>query len=124
LIYIVINNNKIKYKLLEEMQRCTKDMENALGKNDENTFGQLMDTRKRLMDAVDVISGENLRLADTLPQGNKENTKYILSGKNLGVAQGNPLETAMAEAQKRISLLMKRLVNDNSTVDRLLRTKK
>ncbi|MEG0019734.1 MAG: hypothetical protein RR728_04225, partial [Oscillospiraceae bacterium] len=81
IMHKILSNLKAKYKLLEEMQRCTKDMENALGKNDENTFGQLMDTRKRLMDAVDVISGENLRLADTLPQGNKENTKYILSGK-------------------------------------------
>ncbi|MEG1801489.1 MAG: hypothetical protein RR162_02945 [Oscillospiraceae bacterium] len=120
----IASNLKAKYVAVEEMQVCTGNMKRALEANDENTFSKLLDSRKNLMDAVDRITAENVGLARELPGDTREKIQYILSGKSVGVAQGNPLETAIAQTQSRISLLMKKLINDNLAVDKLLRTKK
>lgn len=120
----ILSNLATEFDKINEMWVYTKDMEEALKNGDEQTFGLLLDMRKKLMDAVDVLNDDNKKITDALPQEAKDKIDWIFTEKNPDTKFDTVLEMDVFEAKKRIANLLKKLVVYNAQVEKMLNDKR
>lgn len=117
----ILLNLRDEFDKLNEMWVYTKDMEAALNAEDEQSFGLLLDMRKKLMDTVDILKEKNRAIVSALSKEEMDKINLVILIKDPKAEFETPLENDIFEAKKRISALMKKLVEYNAKVEKMLK---
>lgn len=123
----ILENLNKKYRHLDNIMNLTKDMEKAMLANDTFSFGKLLDMRGDLMIMVDELDKENYDIVGHLPGHLQEKiAAIIMPKKNMGaetLSLDNPLETNIYDTNKRIAVLLGKIIKLDNEINEKVRSK-
>ena len=82
----ILDNLKKKYKYLDSIFTCTKDMQKAFERQDAGSFERLLDMRGDAMMLASKLDEENLLIIEKLPAPLAEKMRAILFPKKFAAA--------------------------------------
>ncbi len=118
----ILDNLKKKYKYLDSIFTCTKDMQKAFELQDAVSFERLLDMRGDAMMLASKLDEENLLIIEKLPAPLAEKMRAILFPKKFGAANveslklDNPLQTNIYDTNKQIGQLLVKIVKLDAEV--------
>lgn len=118
----ILDNLKKKYKYLDSIFTCTKDMQKAFERQDAVSFERLLDMRGDAMMLASKLDEENLLIIEKLPAPLAEKMRAILFPKKFGAANveslklDNPLQTNIYDTNKQIGQLLVKIVKLDAEV--------
>ncbi len=118
----ILRNLQQKYNHLNNILNYTNEMETAARSDDSHVFGLLIEMRQKSMGEVDLLDSDNRSLLVMLPVSNREVMERILapgSGTNT-ISLDNQLETNVYDTQKRINLLLSKIIAQDKKVNSII----
>ena len=118
----ILDNLKKKYKYLDSIFTCTKDMQKAFERQDAVSFERLLDMRGDAMMLASKLDEENLLIIEKLPAPLAEKMRAILFPKKFSAANveslklDNPLQTNIYDTNKQIGQLLVKIVKLDAEV--------
>ena len=118
----ILDNLKKKYKYLDSIFTCTKDMQKAFERQDAGSFERLLDMRGDAMMLASKLDEENLLIIEKLPAPLAEKMRAILFPKKFAAANveslklDNPLQTNIYDTNKQIGQLLVKIVKLDAEV--------
>lgn len=118
----ILDNLKKKYKYLDSIFTCTKDMQKAFELQDAVSFERLLDMRGDAMMLASKLDDDNLVIIEKLPAPLAEKMRAILFPKKFGAANveslklDNPLQTNIYDTNKQIGQLLVKIVKLDAEV--------
>lgn len=118
----ILDNLKKKYKYLDSIFTCTKDMQKAFERQDAVSFERLLDMRGDAMMLASKLDDDNLLIIEKLPAPLAEKMRAILFPKKFGAANveslklDNPLQTNIYDTNKQIGQLLVKIVKLDAEV--------
>lgn len=118
----ILDNLKKKYKYLDSIFTCTKDMQKAFERQDAGSFERLLDMRGDAMMLASKLDEENLLIIEKLPAPLAEKMRAILFPKKFSAANvespklDNPLQTNIYDTNKQIGQLLVKIVKLDAEV--------
>lgn len=118
----ILDNLKKKYKYLDSIFTCTKDMQKAFERQDAVSFERLLDMRGDAMMLASKLDDDNLVIIEKLPAPLAEKMRAILFPKKFGAANveslklDNPLQTNIYDTNKQIGQLLVKIVKLDAEV--------
>ena len=118
----ILDNLKKKYKYLDSIFTCTKDMQKAFERQDAGSFERLLDMRGDAMMLASKLDDDNLLIIEKLPAPLAEKMRAILFPKKFGAANveslklDNPLQTNIYDTNKQIGQLLVKIVKLDAEV--------
>ena len=118
----ILDNLKKKYKYLDSIFTCTKDMQKAFERQDAGSFERLLDMRGDAMMLASKLDDDNLVIIEKLPAPLAEKMRAILFPKKFGAANveslklDNPLQTNIYDTNKQIGQLLVKIVKLDAEV--------
>ena len=118
----ILDNLKKKYKYLDSIFTCTKDMQKAFERQDAGSFERLLDMRGDAMMLASKLDEENLLIIEKLPAPLAEKMRAILFPKKFSAPNveslklDNPLQTNIYDTNKQIGQLLVKIVKLDAEV--------
>ena len=118
----ILDNLKKKYKYLDSIFTCTKDMQKAFERQDAGSFERLLDMRGDAMMLASKLDEENLLIIEKLPAPLAEKMRVILFPKKFSATNveslklDNPLQTNIYDTNKQIGQLLVKIVKLDAEV--------
>jgi hypothetical protein len=96
-------------------------MEKVIGINDPESLGAVLSMRQRTMDMIDDLNLEVAKILANMDNPYKDKTKLILSPTgDATLTLNNPLETNIFDTNKRILMLLQRIINLDDAIKKRL----
>lgn len=118
----ILDNLKKKYKYLDSIFTCTKDMQKAFELQDAVSFERLLDMRGDAMMLASKLDDDNLVIIEKLPAPLAEKMRAILFPKKFSATNveslklDNPLQTNIYDTNKQIGQLLVKIVKLDAEV--------
>ena len=108
----ILGGFKDRHRQLDTLVTFTKDMEEAIEKNDLESLGTILTMRRKSMDRIDAINMEIAGKLDRMDEDARERVKHILDSESGVASFESPLEeevfklnrTTLAAAHKLVAL--------------------
>lgn len=115
----ILSDLQEKYEHTERMLALTKKLETAARIRDELSIGEALDARQLELDASAVLDRRIKKSCELLPEPFRGRVSTILDPKATEVSLENPLEENIFDTNRRIIVLMRKIV----TLDTAIREK-
>ncbi len=117
----ILNNLKNKYSLFLEFETYTNALFKSADNNEAENFGVTLNLRQNIMKKIDEIDKDNSRLLAILPQNDKTVIAPILNpGRSLNGNFDNILHADIFECQKKILILVRKIIDVDDKVNKIV----
>lgn len=118
----ILDNLKIKYRYMDNIMSFTKEMEKAILANDAVLLGSILEMRGDVMVQADKLDTENKEIVAHLPSPMRERIGNIILPKKEAepITLDNPLETNIYDTNKRIAMLLSKIIKLDTEVNKRL----